>query len=88
MVKGVYSIKDEKVGFTNLFLDDSDGAACRGFAFSVSNSNGIIGFCPADFSLYKVGDFDIQSGVFTPLKSYLYLMSGIQAVPVKEVQPQ
>lgn len=66
MTKYVYSIRDSKTCYMPTFCDDSDSSAIRGFAFSLKNGDGIIGFAPGDFSLFRVGTFDTVSGTIIP----------------------
>lgn len=62
----VYSIRDVKVGFMAPNVDQSDQTAVRQFAFELNNRNGIMNFVPKDFDLYKIGEFEQESGVITP----------------------
>lgn len=63
----VYALRDVKVGFTNLTTDQNDDSARRGFAHALSSSSSsIMGFAPADFSLYRIGEFDIDTGILIP----------------------
>lgn len=63
MIYNVYSVRDSKVGFGNPFVDASDPSAKRGFFFAFSNPSSLVNFSPADFSLYRIGTFDSDSGV-------------------------
>lgn len=60
MIKPVYSIRDELVGFGGVVLDSNDPAAARGFFASLEKINS-----PQDYSLYHVADFDDQTGLIT-----------------------
>lgn len=65
MTYNVYSIKDAKTGFANPYIDVNDDSAARGFALAYANSNPLLSFAPADFSLYCIGKFDSVSGHLT-----------------------
>lgn len=80
MTKPIYSIRDLKVGFTQLVVDDNDETAKRGFAMAICNDHGLHGFAPADFQLYKVGLFDTQTGVITCDSIPVLIMDGHEAI--------
>ncbi len=80
IAQNVYSIRDEKTGFVNVFLEQTDEAAKRGFSFSVLNSKSIMGFAPADFSLYRVGSYDLDTGVLSPVSPLVLLCTGGECV--------
>lgn len=66
----MYSYRDSKVGFMPPQCDQSDAAAIRGFSYAVNGNNGMMGFAPQDFDLYKVGEFDTDKGtikIMTPV---------------------
>jgi len=66
------SIYDEKSGvYGNLFSAPSVPHAKRTFSDFVNDSGTIIGMHPADFTLFKIGVFDIQSGNFVVLRDVL-----------------
>ena len=58
MIKFLYSIRDSKTSFGVPFCEQSDAAAQRGFSFAFHNQQSLVGFSPADFSLYRIGTFD------------------------------
>lgn len=64
MIFGVYSIRDALTGFMAPVCELSDAVAARNFSASVSDSRPgqLMNFRPSDFSLYRVGDFDSESG--------------------------
>lgn len=66
MKYGVYSMRDKHVGFTEPRLFMNDKVAVRNFAAAVNNSpaGSDLGFAPGDFDLYKIGDFESDSGAF------------------------
>lgn len=58
----VFSYRDNKVGFGMPVIDQNEAAAIRGFSYAVNGRDGIMGFSPADFDLYKIGVFDSEKG--------------------------
>ena len=63
MIKFIYSVRDVKTFFADPFVDVSDDSAIRGFCYMLKNQPNIIGFAPADFSLWKIGKFDSKTGI-------------------------
>lgn len=61
----IYSYRDKKVGFMPPQCEQSEQAAVRGFSYGVNGNSGIMNFAPADYDLYKVGEFDTESGQVT-----------------------
>lgn len=64
----VYAIKDLKADFLSPMIDVNDDTAKRNFAQTVNSNTGIIGFAPADFALYRLGEFDSRLGKIVPLE--------------------
>lgn len=64
MIYPVYCVKDNKVGFQpNLLIEQNDSSAVRGFSYAINNE-GLMNYSPADFDLYKIGSFNVVSGIF------------------------
>ena len=80
MKYGLYSVRDQKVGFMPPLTDQSEQSAIRGFAFAINNPENIMNFSPKDFDLYKVGEFDADKGVLIPLDIPELVYSGTSAV--------
>lgn len=60
---GLYSIKDAKTGFMTPVVEQGDAAALRNFSAAVNHSDSIMYQYPNDFALYKVANFDTDSGI-------------------------
>lgn len=58
----VFSYRDLKVGFGMPVVDQNEAAAVRGFSYAINGRDGIMGFSPSDFDLYKIGVFDTEKG--------------------------
>lgn len=73
----VYSIKDEKVCFTGLITNRTDGAARREFAIMINNpQQGAFNFAPSDFALYRIGMFDYDKGILEPISPIELVCTG------------
>lgn len=62
MILGVYCIRDIKVGWLTPTVDQNDASACRNFVHAMKNQNSILYTHSKDFDLYKIGEFDSDSG--------------------------
>lgn len=71
----IYTYRDLKVGFMPVQCDQSDQSAIRGFSYAINGQTGMMNFAPKDFDLYKVGEFDTETGVIEPCVPTL-LVSG------------
>lgn len=69
MMLNIYSVRDVKTGFMQPSLDANDKAAQRGFQLMLATCKpeSLMGFCPEDFDLYRIGTFDNQTGKISPL---------------------
>lgn len=63
MKLGIYVIRDDKTGYLSPTVDASDAAAVRNFQNAVTKTEGIINAFPQDFSLYRVGYYDSETGL-------------------------
>lgn len=61
----IYSIRDAKVGFMTPTVDANDASAARNFEHAVLNSASLMNSHPGDYALYKIGEFDSDSGAVT-----------------------
>lgn len=66
MKYGLYSILDHKTGFLPVNADQNDQSARRNFEHAIQQP-GILNTHAEDFELYKVGEFDNETGILTPL---------------------
>lgn len=62
----MYCYRDQKVGFMPPQADQNDNTAIRGFAYAINSRDGLMNFSPKDYDLYKVGEFDTETGQLTP----------------------
>lgn len=66
MIYPVYAIRDSRVGFMTPTLDQNDPAATRNFAHAAMEPSSLMHSHPSDFDLYRVGEFDTDSGEIKP----------------------
>lgn len=83
MIFPIYSIKDSKVGFTPPTVDQNDGSAIRNFAYAINNG-GIMNYSPNDFDLYKIGEFNDESGIVNSFKPPEFIVAGISVFGEKD----
>lgn len=71
---GIYAVRDVKVGFQSISVQPNDAAAVRGFESTVINSDSVLSTHSEDFSLFKLGEFDAESGRITALELPIQLI--------------
>ena len=87
MIQNAYSIKDAKANvFSAPFFSINDKTAQRSFEQAKNDSNTTINQNPEDYSLYRLAQFDDQSGELHPEKQPYYL-STASTEPLKEEIP-
>lgn len=62
MKYNVYSIRDAKTGFLTPTIDINDDSAIRNFQHACTNVDSLFFTHPADYSLIKIGEFDVETG--------------------------
>lgn len=82
MIYGVYSMRDVKTGFMQPTLEQNDDAAARSFYHAVSTSEGILFTYASDFFLFKIGEFDTDSGSLIPCVPVVQVADGAHALDV------
>lgn len=76
----VFSLRDKVASsFQSVNLDTNDFVAKRNFAFAVNNSNELL-FKAKDLELYKVGEFDTDTGIFEGCSPLIRICSGDEVV--------
>lgn len=85
----LFSVFDSKATiFGNIFTDQQTASAIRNFSDAVndsSNSNNLWNKHPEDFSLFKVGEFDNETGTLVPHNpESLVTASALKKYPVPE----
>lgn len=59
----VYAIRDVHTGFMSPTIDVSDQSAIRNFAHAVMQEHSLMHTHAPDYSLYRIGVFESESGV-------------------------
>lgn len=76
MVYNVYTVKDHKSWFSQIWNDINDETAKRGFSQMMSNPDNVMGFNPQDFDLFKIGTFDSETGQLDSIWPIEFVLSG------------
>lgn len=83
MKYGIYSIRDGAANvFTSPTIDLTDESAMRGFSQGINNAGSMMNFSPSDFSLYRIGTFNVERGTIDPIYPPKMLVSGDRLVKV------
>lgn len=80
MIYSVYAIRDVKTGFMTPTFDQNDQTAIRNFSHAVVNSDTILSSFCKDFSLYRLGSFDSDSGLLTREELPVHLYEAADAL--------
>lgn len=64
---GIYAIKDAKTTFMPANVDYNDASAIRNFEHAVRQPDSLLQSHPADYSLWKIGTFDNETGAIVSL---------------------
>lgn len=87
MKYNLYCVRDVKA---NLFwqpqMDSNDETAKRGFAMMINSSDArsLTGFAPKDFDLFRIGEFDSETGEVTNLKANEFICNGRAMLEVSD----
>lgn len=63
MKLGIYVMRDDKTGYLAPTVDSTDASAIRNFQNAVAKTEGLVHAFPQDFSLYRVGFYDTETGL-------------------------
>lgn len=64
---GVYSMRDQLSGFLTPSFELNDQIAIRNFSYAIKKPDTLLFASAKDFDLLKIGEFDSDTGVLTPL---------------------
>lgn len=67
MIYGVYVIRDNRTSFLTPSVDFNDASATRNFEHAVQQRESLFFTHPEDYALYKIGEFDTEIGIITPI---------------------
>lgn len=83
MKTNVYSLKDHKFLFGDVFQSPDDPTAVRYFGMVINNTragNNMMNYAPQDFDLFKVGTFDSENGQIEPIWPIEFVVNGSSLV--------
>lgn len=75
---GVYVVRDVHVGFGPLLLEASPEKAMRNFSMSFVDDSQCHAY-PMDYGLYRLGEYDLTSGVISALPQPELVLDGVNA---------
>ena len=77
---GMYCVRDAATGFMTPTLDQNDAAALRNFSMACDSSESsfrsLMSWKSDDFTLFKIADFDSETGQLTPIVPPSLIASG------------
>lgn len=89
MVKNIYSVYDKKAKYySTVFLFSQDAEAVRAFSDVVKDKRTMIGLHPSDFSLYRIGRFDDNTGGVDKLTPVYFLNNGDDFIEKEDEQKE
>lgn len=79
MILHAYAIFDSAIGaYNSPFFMQTDGMAIRAFSDNVNSPDSALSKHPDQFILYRLGDYDDQTGMFTQDQAPKSLGNGAQ----------
>lgn len=76
MKMNVYCMQDSKVGFMQPTVDVNDQSAARNFSSAILQSQGVLFTHAEDFRLYRIGEFDQETGAIAPISPIVLIADG------------
>lgn len=83
MKQPIYAVRDRHVGFMRPTIDINDQTATRNFKYAVNNPGSDVGFNPQDYSLYRIGEYESDTGMITPLDVPQLVCEAVSLLEVK-----
>lgn len=85
-MKNIYSIYDEKAKvFLVPFFTENDLTAARLLTSAAVDKNSFLGQYPKDYKVYKIGQFDEETGYILPADKPDYCFAIVDLVPPEVV---
>lgn len=76
MVK-IFAVRDQYTGYGQPFSCQSDAVAMRDFRIAVNASkDSLMHSSPGDFDLFRLGEFDPETGIIIPENAPVLVVSG------------
>lgn len=79
LIYPVCAIRDSLSRFYPCTVEETTRAAIRNFSMAV-NGTGAVGFAPADFTLFHIGNFNSSKGTIEPVNPIVQLANGAELV--------
>jgi hypothetical protein len=76
MIYNIYAMRDELTGFLPPTYDINDAVAMRNFRVAILRSSDSIHYMPSDYSLYRLGLYDSDTGRLIVDEVPTFLMRG------------
>lgn len=76
MIYGLYSVRDTKTGFLPPQADQNNDSAIRNFMHACMQKDSLMYTHGTDFELYKIGEYDTESGIINPCNPCEFLANG------------
>ena len=73
---GIYAIRDVYTGFLSPTVEVNDLVAKRNFEHACNRSDSLLFSHAQDYDLYKIVEFESDSGVVTPLTPIEFIANG------------
>ena len=82
MIYPIFVMKDLKKGFMSPTVDLNEASALRTFHMAMIDDHSVIKVHHEDFALYKIGEFDSESGVIDAYSSPVFIADASSLVEV------
>lgn len=66
MLKFVYAIRDYKVGYTNLIVEENEDVAVRSLKMALRSPDTLFYNEPKDFALFRLATYNTETGDIIP----------------------
>lgn len=66
MLKFVYAVRDYKVGYTNLVVEENEDVAVRNLKMALRNPDTLFYNEPKDFALFRLATYNTETGDIIP----------------------
>lgn len=80
-----YVIRDQRTSFMTPTFDYNDQSAIRNFEHAVLQKESLFNSHAEDYSIYRIGEYDNNTGVITPESSPVLILDGKDFGNFKEV---
>lgn len=77
MIYPMFSIRDVRTGFMSPTLDQNAQSAVRNFEHAVMQSSSLMNSHPKDYQLFKIADFDSETGKVTPCEIVEHIVDAV-----------